>query len=475
LSGSIAGGVGANSLTGGNVANTWSITSNNAGSVTGITGGFTGIQTLTGGSLNDTFVFADGISVSGTIDGGTSGINILDFGNYTTDLTITLTGSDVGGYNGTTSGTPNPLAGFTRIKQINAGTGENNLVTTDANTTITLTDDNSGTSFDQLHTLNFNNFATLTGGSGNNRLIGSNVTNTWNITATDAGNINEATQFTGFANLRGGSGNDTFLFDDGINVTGRLEGGTGTNTLNYTAYTSPITIDLNWLSNITNIIGSTNIGLNNNNTIQGVNQTATWTVTGNNSGTFSNGDFTITFTNFGNLLGGIVNDTFVFAAGSSLSGVINGGGGSVNTIDYSNYNAPVTVNLAQSTATGLTGLNSMVAITNFIANNAANNTFIADNTTNNWLLTNNNKGTINNSYSFDGFGNLVGGSLADVFTFLDSISVSGTINGAGGTNTLDYNNYTTPVNINLTNHTATGTNGYSNVDNFLGDTVTITP
>ena len=56
LSGAIDGGVtGVNTLTGDNVANSWTISGTDAGSVTGIGGGFSNISTLIGGTGDDTF------------------------------------------------------------------------------------------------------------------------------------------------------------------------------------------------------------------------------------------------------------------------------------------------------------------------------------------------------------------------------------------------------------------------------------
>ena len=50
----------------------------------------------------------------------------------------------------------------------------------------------------------------------------------------------------------------------------------------------------------------------------------------------------------------MVNDTFAFLPGGSVSGSLKGGK-PTNTLDYSQYGSPVTVNLATKTATGLGG------------------------------------------------------------------------------------------------------------------------
>ena len=50
--------------------------------------------------------------------------------------------------------------------------------------------------------------------------------------------------FSGFANLTGGSGADDFQFAAGAKVTGVVNGEGGSNTLDYSAYTSAVTVNL---------------------------------------------------------------------------------------------------------------------------------------------------------------------------------------------------------------------------------------
>ena len=61
------GGTGTDTLTGDNVANTWAVTSVNGGTVTGVAGGFSGVENLIGGSNTDTFAFTNAGSLTGTI------------------------------------------------------------------------------------------------------------------------------------------------------------------------------------------------------------------------------------------------------------------------------------------------------------------------------------------------------------------------------------------------------------------------
>src|SRR5262249_38305491 len=141
----------------------------------------------------------------------------------------------------------------------------------------------------------------------------------------------------------------------GQGITGAINGGGGTNTLTYALYNTPVTVNLaagtatgigGGFSNITKLIGGTSGA----NTLIGPNATNTWTLNAVNGGIVSG----VTFTTFQNLTGGTGKDLFVFSAGKSVSGAINGGGG-VDWLDYALYTTAVTVNLATGTATGVGG------------------------------------------------------------------------------------------------------------------------
>jgi Ca2+-binding RTX toxin-like protein len=82
----------------------------------------------------------------------------------------------------------------------------------------------------------------------------------------------------------------------------------------------------------------------------GPNTATTWNIAGQNRGTLGS----VTFANFQNLVGGSSTDAFVFQSGGSLSGSVDGQGGS-NTLDYSAYIGNLFVNLPLGTATGVAG------------------------------------------------------------------------------------------------------------------------
>ncbi len=84
-----------------------------------------------------------------------------------------------------------------------------------------------------------------------------------------------------------------------------------------------------------------------------------------------------------------------------------------------------------------------------------------------WFLNGTNAGLLGKSVSFSGTENLLGGAGDDKFFFTGG-SVSGTISGGGGSDTLDYSVAGSGVSVNLGAGTATATGGVSGIENVLG-------
>jgi hypothetical protein len=107
------------------------------------------------------------------------------------------------------------------------------------------------------------NIENLIGGSGSDALVGLNEPNTWAITENNAGSLNGGLTFSSIENLTGGSDSDQFVFSDGKGVSGIIDGQAGTNSLDYSAYSTAVTVDLGAgtatgtgaVVNIRNIIG----------------------------------------------------------------------------------------------------------------------------------------------------------------------------------------------------------------------------
>ena len=243
--------------------------------------GASAIENIIGGSGNDTFLFTNGSSLAGTIDGG-AGINTLDYAQYTTPVSVDLA-----------SGTATGTGGVQHISNLIGGTG-NDLLIGDANANVL----NGGPGVD---TLNGNGGAdtfvlgrdagsdVITAPAGSGAVLdfsGFTSDLTFSITSTGVIVTSGTTVLAnvagnGVSKLIGGSGNDTFFFLNGATFSGTIDGGAGTNTLNYSFYTTPVTANLLYgtatgtqgVSNIANIIGGEGndllVGDNNANVLRG--------------------------------------------------------------------------------------------------------------------------------------------------------------------------------------------------------------
>jgi hypothetical protein len=111
---------------------------------------------------------------------------------------------------------------------------------------------------------------TVSGGGGNTTLVGPSGPNTWNITSSDAGILDDAVKFSAVQNLTGGGVSDTFSFADGQGVDGTIDGSTGVATLDYSAYTGNVYVNLQTgeatgtggIANIVNVTGGNGPGYN---------------------------------------------------------------------------------------------------------------------------------------------------------------------------------------------------------------------
>jgi len=505
---SIVGSAGSDTLIGPNSGATWQILGLNSGFVAGVN--FSSIENLTGGTGNDTFSFNPVGAVFGNINGG-GGTNTLDYSSGSGPVTVNLAtrlAADIGGT-------------FSNITRFIGSSASDLLIGPAGPQTYALTASNAGTvggstfsSFENLAgTGNGNTFAFQGGGvsgiidgggTGNtldysatagpvsvsllsdtasdiggtfadiqnfvgsaslaDTIGGPASNNTWQITGANSGSVNADT-FSSFENLVGGPANDDFVFQPGGSVSGNIDGSGGVNTLDYSALTGPITVNLGTgtatgiggtFANIENFIGSASP----NDTLVGPNVATLWSVTGTNAGSVG----ADTFTSFENLTGGTASDSFAFQPGGSVSGNIDGGGGT-NTLDYSALAGPITVNLQTDTANDIGG--TFANIENFVGS-AGSDTLIGPNVTTQWNITGANSGTVN-ADTFSSFENLIGGSADDTFSLYDGGSLSGKIDGGGGNNTLDYSHYSGSVIINLALNTATGIGGgIFNINGIIG-------
>jgi hypothetical protein len=303
-------------------------------------------------------------------------------------------------------------------------------------------------------------------------------------TVTNGGTGNISVAVTGATNdltvSNNVSGGGAIALSGGRNVTVNTAAAvtaTGVLTINFGQAGGGATLDL---ANSGTLSGST-VNLNGgtgSDTLAGRNVASSWNITGSNSGTLNGANFT----SIENLKGGTNTDAFVFGAGATISGNINGGGGG-GKLDYTAYTTAVAVTLSDAagsgTGTGVLGTFSNITDVQGSTNNGtANNTLTGPNLPNTWNITNNNSGSVANVI-FVGVQNLTGGTNTDVFVFGDGKSVSGVIDGKAGSDKLDWSAYTTARGVVLTgtgaidgfNGTeASITGGFKNIDSVAGAT-----
>jgi hypothetical protein len=284
----------------------------------------------------------------------------------------------------------------------------------------------------------------------------------------------------GDLNVDGGSDTNTLILNDtnffvyfgppplGFNYfldTGSLKRSGGVNILFTSGTIQNLKLSTSMLSDTIFVIGSPPLATTidaggGTDTLEGPNKANTWQITGTNAVTLNG----IKVTSVENLTGGAAADTFLFGSGASLSGKVDGGGGT-DTLDYSAYLTPVTVDLLKSTATGTGGI---AGFENLVGGKGSD-TLIGPDTANTWNITATNKGNLNGTFTFASVENCIGGKGADRFVFANGAGVSGALQGGAGTDTLDYSAYTTGVLVDLLTGKATGAaGGISGFENVTG-------
>ncbi|HAW28597.1 MAG TPA: hypothetical protein DCY03_10835, partial [Planctomycetaceae bacterium] len=308
----IAGSANTDSLTGIDATAAWSIDGTNEYTSTN-TLSFSGFENLTGGtqvdtftimgsqshnlagnSGNDVFAFADGATLTGTID-GQAGSDQLDFSLYTSSIDIAL--SILGSFDGHQGSVASITGGFDNINQAIAGSGSADQLTgRDAIATWSI---GASKNYGSTNSFGFSNFEQLQGGSESDLfVISDNQT----------------------VNIKAGAGNDTLQFsNNGSTLNGTFDGQDGTDHLNLTSYTADLDVTLSALggkdgfdgteanksvtfANIDEITGGSGT-----NSLTGINGDATWTLTGANTYQSINA---LDFSSFINLTGGSAADIF---------------------------------------------------------------------------------------------------------------------------------------------------------------------
>jgi hypothetical protein len=352
--------------------------------------------------------------LTGTID-GQGGTDRLDLSAYTSSTFVVLTGSNA--TDGMTGNSTGAIGGFAGIDEaLGSSDSGDMIVGIDADSTWTI--DSALSYSDGTSSLEFSGFEALQGGAG---------VDTFDVLASTV------------LDLMGGDQNDVFhLAVEGVTHDGLVDGEDGDDELDYSGYTSPVTFNIasgtttgvTNFNSIESVTGGAGI-----NTIIGGNLVNTWTIDATDAGSVT-GLETITFASFANLTGGAAGDTFIFADGTGITGSLAGGGGT-DTLSFAGYSAA-----------------SGVAV-NITANNAGS------------------VASPGVGFTFGSVENLVGGAGDDTFTLGNGRSLSGSLTGGDGTDTLSYAAYTTAVRVDLATGAAIGikssaTGGVAAIENVTG-------
>jgi hypothetical protein len=461
--GTVDGGAGAGSIVGPNSVTAWTISGPNAGQVSFITGGFTNISSITGGSGANTYTFTGTGSLSGDLVGGSgkdSANEVIDAGNG--DFTWNVTGIDSGNV---------PLIGgsFQHIGSLDVGAGTDSVILTQPGY-----------------------LSGFVKAEGTNDFIQADGS-LWTITGPNIGISSDfGLGFSGFGYIEDSAVGDTFIFAGG-SLSGQLIG-LGFTTVQWTATPGPITLTaatpVGFSGTVPGSIGNgfLNVGrliAPGGGTLTGAATVATWDLASYGVGTytaFSNPErtaliATLSYIGFTNLVGGGVSDLFQFGNGG-IAGSIDGGVGA-STLDWSDDAVPLSVRLTGLSGVGFAGSEgtSVATFTNIdslVGNGTVPNTLTGTNVAAAWSLGTTNTYTYGNTLTFTGFTNLVGGTGDDVFDL--EAAFAGSIDGGAGNNTLEGGKI---ADVTLTGSMANGyagtlktttdlTGGFKNIGELIG-------
>ncbi|MEQ8854305.1 LamG-like jellyroll fold domain-containing protein [Gimesia sp.] len=192
-------------------------------------------------------------------------------------------------------------------------------------------------------------------------------------------------------------------------------------------------------------------GAGGSNTLVSADQTTDWLINGLNSGSLLSG--TVNFSNVENLTGNAGADTFTFQDGGQLTGTLSGGDGT-DHIDFSAVTSAVTVDLQTSSASGVNLFNTIESLSGDDTQDAISG--LSAGTT--YLINGTNQGSVS-GIDFDGFNHLAGSTGSDTFQFSGSGQITGSIDGLGGGDILDYS--TSTFSLDLTLSTTGATDGFT--------------
>lgn len=408
-----------------------------------------GPVTSTGGNLD---VAGFDLTLDGALTAGNGGISLV-FGEQGI---VTLPGNGTAAVNSLFTS----LNGITYL----GGTGTGDTLTFANNFSTS-----SGIGLDFADLASIENVIGTT--SSSDHLFGPAGASNYNFTGPDEFSVG-GVNFFSFENLNAGNDDDTFAFSGNAFLSGTLDGGGGTNLLDYGGYGTGVIVDLagnggtgigGGFSNIATFSGSGNID-----TVTGPGTPSIYNLTAPDSVQVGSA----TVTGFENLIGGPGDDRFIFHPGASVSGYLDGGAsrGTANDIlDYSLFGSNVSIDLGTlpfRSATGIDG--GFIRINDFVGSGLDGDSFTGPNLPTNYLLT---APDAFNTVTFraTGFENLNGGRGQDTFLLAPGAGLTGRLSGAAGADTLSFATFGRPVTVSIGPNTATGLGGgFAEIETIVG-------
>ena len=413
----------------------WTITGLNQGKISALTGVrdddtagnpaliFTSVERAEGGTGVDSFLFQGNGQMDQGVDGG--GGNAVDVVDLSNQATVDITFGN------------NVANGVSNVEAVRGNGTDSTLRAQNVANTWSIDDTNSGMLQEDVSTqkLTFYDFNKLVGGSDKDEFnLSGNGAVTGYIDGNGSGGEADSISLAGLASNHQWTIDATDMscnpcnrvFVDGTqnpvvasfyNITS-IAGGSGTDTFSLSSYGQLVSVD----------------GGGGTDTIVGADvDNVLWKITDNYQGTMAvNTVDQYTFSGIENIQGGTLADTFDFRANKQMNSVAGGGG-------------------ADTIIGGGSGDRS-------------------------WQLRTDGMNQYQNAQGgkitdFSGITAIQGGDNAnDRFVFQNGADFTGTINGGSGgaMDTLDYSQFTTAIDVNLTDGTATGTTGISNMEDLIG-------
>jgi hypothetical protein len=195
---------------------------------------------------SQTFTFNAGQYTSVTLatSDGTNAVTIDDSANNASHPNVVLSATSL---TGLSLGTINFGSSGVDTLTVTAGNGNNTYSITGSPATQGTTL-NTGSGADLVYVPGISGALAVNGSGAATALLGSSAGNSWALAGSDAGTLSgsaygSAVTFSQVGTLYGGGGGDYFQFADGATLSGVLGGG-GYDTLDYSAYSTSVVVDL---------------------------------------------------------------------------------------------------------------------------------------------------------------------------------------------------------------------------------------